>query len=205
MYIPYKFTMLACVLSMNVVCCVMWKLSFWSALSQRWLWKLWSSSPVLSLLWRRAAYGPGGHRHILPPGLIVIWLLTVNGDLLWTPNRIVSQGAHQVATIISMVGIDPLVLISSGVLHLLHHLPMEVTHRPLNIQVHSSIKALLRHMVHIASNLLQATPLLDGIAAHLLLLHSLFPRGHMITMPSKDSRYSFARKWVQNCYLQMFS
>jgi hypothetical protein len=60
-------------------------------------------------------------------------------------------------------------------------------------------------MVHIASNLLQAMPLLDGIAAHLLLLHSLFPRGHMITMPSKDSRYSFARKWVQNCYLQMFS
>jgi hypothetical protein len=89
-----------------------------------------------------------------------------------------------------MVGIDPLVLISSGVLHLLHPLHMEVTHRPLNIQVHSSIKALLRHMVHIASNLLQAMPLLDGIAAHLLLLHSLFPRGHMITMPSKDSRHS---------------
>ncbi|CAN5959774.1 unnamed protein product [Sphagnum jensenii] len=49
-----------------------------------------------------------------------------------------------------MVDTVPLVFLSSGVIHLLHLLPRELTNRALNIQVNSSIKAFLRHMVRIS-------------------------------------------------------
>ncbi len=136
---------------------------------------------------KRLCYPPQVvYGHILHPAL-TIHLFAVNWTFCCTPNRIVWQGAHPVATEISMVATNLLVLLSSGALHLLPHLPTEVICRPPNTQVHSNIKV-LRHMVHIPYSLLQIIHLLDGISTHLLLLHFHCPMGHMTTMHSQHSR-----------------
>jgi len=76
-------------------------------------------------------------------------VLKLFGAFSCTPNKSKSLGACWVATII-MVDTVPLVFLSSWVIHLLDLLPVEVIRRALNIQVNSSIKAFLRHVVHMS-------------------------------------------------------
>ncbi len=101
-------------------------------------------------MWRKCVFGPGGwQKHSSPCNRPWSCAEKLFGAFSCTPNKSKCLGACWVATII-MVDTVPLVFLSSGVIHLLHLLPMEVTHRALNLQVNSSIKAFLRHMVRIS-------------------------------------------------------
>jgi hypothetical protein len=132
-----------CLLLLCQWCCVMW-------------WKVYICVYNLSQFWLGDLLSYYLVSHFLDVKKMCVWarwLTETFFTLQWTLVMCWSCLAPSLVLLTKasiMVDTVPLVFLSSGVIHLLHLLPRELTNRALNIQVNSSIKAFLRHMVRIS-------------------------------------------------------